>query len=95
MALGAVGMIAFWALVGTGLMESINAIRIPNDRLLQAVGVFCACGIVAELVFAYADLQLMNPAQHGYLWHPARDRQRRPQACRPEARRRFPGGGAG
>lgn len=61
MALGAVGMIAFWALVGTGLMESINAIRIPNDRLLQAVGVFCACGIVAELVFAYADLQLMNP----------------------------------
>lgn len=61
MALGGIGMVAFWALVGTGLMESINAIRIPNDRLLQATGVFCACAIIAELVFAYADLQLMNP----------------------------------
>lgn len=61
MALGGIGMVAFWALVGSALMESIRAARFPEDRLLQATGVFCACAVVAELVFAYADQQLMNP----------------------------------
>lgn len=61
MALGTFGMVAFWALVGLALMESIRAMRLPGDRLIQATGLVCAAGIVAELVFAYADLQLMNP----------------------------------
>lgn len=61
MALGGIGMVAFWGLVGCALMESIRAMRTPGDRLIQAAGLVCACGIVAELCFAYADLQLMNP----------------------------------
>lgn len=61
MALGGVGMVAFWALVGSALMESMRAARMPGDRLIQGTGVFCACAVVAELVFAYADQQLMNP----------------------------------
>lgn len=61
MSMGAIGLVTFWGLVGMALMESIRAIRIPGDRLVQALGAFCACAIVAELVFAYADLQLENP----------------------------------
>lgn len=61
MALGGIGMVAFWALVGCAVMESIHAMRTPGDRLVQAAGLVCACGVVAELCFAYADLQLMNP----------------------------------
>lgn len=61
MSMGVIGLVTFWALVGLALMESIRAIRMPGDRLVQGLGAFCACAIVAELVFAYADLQLSSP----------------------------------
>ncbi|MBO0703249.1 MAG: O-antigen ligase family protein, partial [Candidatus Dormibacteraeota bacterium] len=61
MSMGVIGLVTFWGLVGLALMESIRAIRVPDDRLIQGLGAFCVCAIVAELVFAYADLQLESP----------------------------------
>jgi hypothetical protein len=60
MRMGAVGLIAFWALVGMAILEAARSMRTRSDALLRGVAAFAIAVIVAELVVAWGDLQLEN-----------------------------------
>jgi hypothetical protein len=56
--MGLVGSIAFWALFGTALLEVCRALSVQRDRFVLALVALAGGAIVAELMVAYADLQL-------------------------------------
>jgi len=58
MRMGIVGMAAFWALIGTIILEGIRALRSQEDRLLRAAAAFTLAAVVAELLVGYTDVQL-------------------------------------
>ena len=58
MRMGLLGMAAFWALIGTVVLEGVRVVRTQSDRLLQAAAVFALASVVAELLVGYADVQL-------------------------------------
>jgi O-antigen ligase len=56
--MGLVGSVTFWALFGTALLEVCRALKVQRDRFLLALIALAGGAIVAELLVAYADLQL-------------------------------------
>jgi hypothetical protein len=60
MRMGAVGLIAFWALIGMAILEAAGQMRVRKDALLRGVAAFAIVAIIAELIVAWGDLQLEN-----------------------------------
>lgn len=60
MRMGAVGLIAFWALIGMAILEGAHSLGVRRDPLLKAVASFAIVAIMVELVVAWGDLQLEN-----------------------------------
>ena len=58
MRMGLVGAATFWALFGIALLEVCRALRVQKDRFVLALVALAGGAIVAELMVAYADLQL-------------------------------------
>jgi hypothetical protein len=56
--MGLVGSITFWALFGTALLEVCRALSVQRDRFVLALMALVGGAIVAEVLVAYADLQL-------------------------------------
>lgn len=60
MRMGAIGLIAFWALIGMAILEAAQALGVRRDPVLRAAAAFAIVAVVAELVVAWGDLQLEN-----------------------------------
>jgi hypothetical protein len=60
MRMGFLGMAAFWALIGTVVLEGVRVIRTQQDPLLRGVAAFALAAVIAELLVAYGDVQLEN-----------------------------------
>ena len=58
MRMGAVGLIAFWGLIGLAVLQGFQAIGTRRDPVLRMIAAFAVAAIVGEVVVAYADLQL-------------------------------------
>jgi hypothetical protein len=56
--MGLVGSVTFWALFGFALFEVCRALSVQRDRFVLALIALLGGAIVAELLVAYADLQL-------------------------------------
>jgi hypothetical protein len=60
MRMGALGFVAFWGLIGLAIIQGCNILAYRRDPLMRAVAAFAIAAIVAELISAYADIQLEN-----------------------------------
>ena len=60
MRMGAVGLIAFWALIGMAILAAARQMNVRTDPLLRGIAAFAIAAIVAELVVGWGDLQLEN-----------------------------------
>jgi hypothetical protein len=60
MRMGALGFVAFWGLIGMGIVQGCFILGKRRDPLMRAVAAFAIAAIVAEIVVGYADLQLEN-----------------------------------
>jgi len=58
--MGAVGFMAFWALIGMAILEGTRQLAVRRDPLLRAAAAFAIGAIIAEVVVASGDLQLEN-----------------------------------
>lgn len=58
MRLGMVGSVAFWALIGTAILEVCRGLSVQKDRFVLALIALAGAAIVGEILVAYADLQL-------------------------------------
>lgn len=56
--MGLVGSVTFWALIGMALLEVCRAQAVQRDRFVLTLVALIGAAIVAELLVAYADLQL-------------------------------------
>ena len=57
---GAIGFIAFWTLLGTGLSRGAANARFLLDRDLRVFSVLCMIGIVTAAGFSYVDVGLVG-----------------------------------
>jgi hypothetical protein len=58
---GVVGFIAFWVLVGSGLMRAAHLARGPDDSTVIVFALLVLAGMIGMLVFSYVDLGLISP----------------------------------
>ena len=58
MRMGTVGFIAFWGLIGFGVLAGFDIMRTRRDPLTRAVVAFALAAIAAEIAVGYTDLQL-------------------------------------
>jgi hypothetical protein len=58
MRMGVLGMVAFWGLIATAILEAFAILRRHQDPVARAIAVFAVGAIVAELLVGYGDLQL-------------------------------------
>jgi len=56
--MGLVGSVAFWGLIGIALLEVCRSQSVQKDRFVLTVVALAGGAIAAELLVAYADLQL-------------------------------------
>lgn len=56
--MGLVGSVAFWAFMGCALLEVCRALRVQRDRFVLTMVSIAGGAIIAELLVAYADVQL-------------------------------------
>jgi hypothetical protein len=57
---GAIGFIAFWILMGSGLSRAAFNARFLQDRDLRVFSILCMVGIVTALGFSYVDIGLVG-----------------------------------
>jgi hypothetical protein len=60
MRMGIVGMIAFWSLISTAIIQAIWVARNATDKFIRAVTVFAAAAILGVLFTGYYDIGIEN-----------------------------------
>jgi O-Antigen ligase len=60
MRMGTIGFVAFWGLIGLGVIEGFGVLAARRDPFIRAVAAVCIAAVAAEIAVGYVDIQLEN-----------------------------------
>ena len=60
MRMGTIGFVAFWGLIGLGVLEGFSVIGARRDPFIRALAAVCIAAIASEIAVGYVDIQLEN-----------------------------------